>query len=237
MRAIALLAVIASLAALAGMEQPTPFSTLSPGELQVPWNLLTLVDVKPAEVSLVADEGSTVLRVQSAGASASAAHALDIAPQGLALAWRWKVDRVVQSADMTSRAGDDYAARVYVFFDVPRAELPWSTRIKIAAIELVYGKSVPTAAICYVWDNRQPVGTSQWNAYSDRVRMVVLKSGTWEAGRWVAERRDLEADYRAAFGNAGPLPRVNGVAAGNDTDQTGERVTAWFGDLRLEPLK
>jgi hypothetical protein len=30
---------------------------------------------------------------------------------------------------------------------------------------------------------------------------------------------------------------MNGIAAGNDTDQTGERVTAWFGDFRIEPLK
>jgi hypothetical protein len=116
--------------------------------------------------------------------SGSVAHSIDANPHGVALAWRWKVDRVVQAADMERRSGDDYAARVYVFFDVPRADLPWNTRIKIAAIELIYGKPVPTAAICYVWDNRHPVGASQWNAYTDRVRMVVLRSGAAEAGEW-----------------------------------------------------
>jgi hypothetical protein len=30
------------------------------------------------------------------------------------------------------------------------------------------------------------------------------------------------------------VPRVTGIAVGNDTDQTGETVTAWFGDFRLE---
>lgn len=30
-------------------------------------------------------------------------------------------------------------------------------------------------------------------------------------------------------------PAINGIAAGNDTDQTGERATAWFSDFRLEP--
>jgi len=211
-----------------------PFSALSPGELHEPWRLLTLANVKSAEVALVAEEGVTVLRVRSAVASGSAAQVVDADPQGLALTWRWKVDRVVQGADMDRRAGDDYAARVYVFFDVPHSDLPWNTRLKMAAIELIYGKPVPTAAICYVWDNRRPVGTSQWNAYTDRVRMVVLRSGDAEAGEWRTERRALEADYRAAFGGSGALPRVNGIAAGNDTDQTGERVTAWFGDFRLE---
>jgi len=175
--------------------------------------------------------------VRSVAASGSVAHPIDANPRGVALAWRWKVDRVVQGADMARRAGDDYAARVYVFFDVPRSDLPWNTRIKIAAIELVYGKTVPTAAICYVWDNRHPVGTTQWNAYTERVRMIVLRSGNREAGAWREERRDIEADFRAAFAADGDPPRVTGVAAGSDTDQTGDTVTAWFGDLRLEPLR
>jgi hypothetical protein len=49
------------------------------------------------------------------------------------------------------------------------------------------------------------------------------------------ERRDLEADFRAAFGSreGKAPPPVTGIAAGNDTDQTGESVTAWFGDFLL----
>ena len=31
------------------------------------------------------------------------------------------------------------------------------------------------------------------------------------------------------------MPPIAGITAGNDTDQTGEAVTAWFGDFRLEP--
>jgi hypothetical protein len=66
--------------------------------------------------------------------------------------------------------------------------------------------------------------------------MVVVRSGAARAGQWVAEARDVEADFRAAFGLAGtqPVPRVTGVAVGSDTDQTGEMVTAWFGDLKLD---
>jgi hypothetical protein len=95
---------------------------------------------------------------------------------------------------------------------------------------------VPTAALCYVWDNHHPVGTSQWNPYTDRVRMIVLESGSARAGGWVEERRDLERDFRTWFPESShPVPAITGVAAGNDTDQTGEAATAWFGDLHLEP--
>ena len=67
------------------------------------------------------------------------------------------------------------------------------------------------------------------------MRIVVLENGR-DAGRWKDEKRDVSADFRAAFGAqwSGPLPAVTGVALGNDTDQTGESVTAWFGDVRLE---
>jgi hypothetical protein len=150
------------------------------------------------------------------------------------LKWRWKIDRVVEKADLAVKSGDDFAARVYVFFAVPVEELPWGERTTLKIARLIHGEDVPSAGICYVWDNRHAIGTSLWNPYWHRIRTVVLESGNGRAGQWTDERRDLEADFVAAFGKRGPIPAVTGIAVGNDTDQTGEAVTAWFGDLRLE---
>jgi hypothetical protein len=61
--------------------------------------------------------------------------------------------------------------------------------------------------------------------------MVVLESGAAKAGQWVGESRDLNADFRAAFGE--DAPPVSGVAIATDTDNTGETARAWFGDLEL----
>ena len=192
--------------------------------------------IRKPEVAVVDDGGTTVLRMVSADAAGSIAHRLRADPARTpVLAWRWKVDRVLDGADLARKDGDDYAARVYVTFDVADEALTLAERIRIRLARLFYGTDLPTAALCYVWDNRHPHGTTSWNAYSSRVRMIVLRSGGGEAGQWKSERRDLEADFRAAFGAAGELPRVTGLAAGNDTDQTGERATAWFGDFRLEP--
>jgi hypothetical protein len=133
------------------------------------------------------------------------------------------------------KSGDDFAARVYVFLEIPDAAFPWGERLRLKLARILYGDELPSAAICYVWDNRHPVGTSGWNPYSRRVRTVVLESGNAQAGRWVEERRDLAADFRAAFGEAfAGASRVTGIAAGNDTDQTGESATAWFGDFHLD---
>jgi len=59
--------------------------------------------------------------------------------------------------------------------------------------------------------------------------MIVVDSGATHAGQWREVVRDVAADFRAAFGD--PLPAVSGIAVAADTDNTGERVEARFGDL------
>jgi hypothetical protein len=132
---------------------------------------------------------------------------------------------------MTQKAGDDYAARVYVLFDYPAAKLPFGTRAKLRLGEALYGQPLPTAALNYVWDNRQPQGTIRPNAYTDRARMVVLQTGKARAGEWVVETRDLLADFRAAFGE--DPPDITAIAIATDTDNTGSRATAWYGDFEF----
>jgi len=236
-RAGALLAAaLAAGATLAADGTIAAFSRAAPGAaLPSGWKPLALPRVPAPEFSLVADAGVTVLRSRAAAAAGTVAHALDAqVSRTPLLAWRWRVDRVVERADLAEKSGDDFAARVYVFFDVPAGALPFGARMQALLARTIWGEALPTAAICYVWDNRHPPGTSRWNPYTDRVRTVVLRGGS--PGAWAVESRDLEADFRAAFGAqwTGPVPRVTGIAAGNDTDQTGETVTAWFGDFRLE---
>lgn len=244
-RAVA--AAAATLAATCGpafaqahSEVPRFSSGVAGGALPGNWKERVIAKVTPSRVSLVDDAGVTVLEVASrasAGAAAVALHAQ--AKPGTTLAWRWKVDRVVASADLESRAGDDFAARLYVFFDVAVDTLPWTTRLKMQLARVLHGEELPTAGICYVWDNRHAAGTTAWSPYTDRVRIVVLESGPSRAGQWVEERRDLEADFRAAFAGSwrGAVPPVSGLAAGNDTDQTGESAVARFGDIRIEAAR
>lgn len=147
------------------------------------------------------------------------------------LCWRWRIDAPVAAADMTRKSGDDYAARVYLSFAVPPEQLGLATRAKLRLARTLYGAQVPDAAINYVWDNRQPVGTLQDNAYTERTRMLVLRSGAAEAGRWVEERRDVAADFRRAFGDIAGQP--SGLAVASDTDNTGGQAQAGFADFHL----
>jgi len=234
--AIALIAALES-AFASPSASIAPFSVAEPGAAPPPgWRVITIAHHKPPEFRLVRDEGQTVLRVQSDAAAGSLAHSLAAEAGAATLSWRWKVAHVLDKARLGTKEGDDFAARVYVSFDVPLKALAFTARAKLRLARLIYGSDLPAAAICYVWDNRSAVGTSVWNPYSDRLRMIVLESGEARAGQWVFEKRNVDADFQAAFGAqwGKPTPRITGVAVGADTDQTGESATAWFGDLRIE---
>jgi hypothetical protein len=206
-----------------------PFSSAAAGAaLPGAWRAMSLPRRRAAEVSLVEDGGATVLRVHARDAFGTAAITLD--RDAGVVSWRWKVDRVLDAARIGTKEGDDYAARVYVSFDIPLEELTLAERARLEFARLLYG-DVPAAAICYVWDNRAVRGTSLWSPWAERVRIVVLR-GAGDAGRWMEERRDVAADFREAFSR--PAARMSGIAAGSDTDQTHETVTAWFGDFRID---
>ncbi len=183
---------------------------------------------------LILDDGQVVLEAMAAHSMSGLSWPVRVKlGEYPLLRWRWKVSDVVKKADMSKKSGDDYAARIYVMFDYPLKKLPLGTRTKLQLASKLYGRAIPTAALNYVWDNRHPVGTVQANKYTDRARMIVLQSGTAKAGQWVTETRNLADDFRAAFGEE--PPDVVAIALASDTDNTGETVTAWYGDMTFLP--
>ncbi|MEI8028551.1 MAG: DUF3047 domain-containing protein [Comamonadaceae bacterium] len=213
------------------------FSSLVPGQsLPREFHVINLPKIAQNSFSLASDEGKTVLRVDSDNSAGSIDIPLTASRLGNApgsgstvLEWRWKVSRALEKADMENKSGDDHAARVYVFFDVPLKSLSFVERSKIQLARMLMGEDVPTAALCYVWDNRHRIGYTAWSPYTHRLRKVVLQSGPEHVGQWMTEARDVAADFREAFGF--DAPAVTSVAVGNDTDNTDERVTTWFGDI------
>ena len=85
--------------------------------------------------------------------------------------------------------------------------------------------------LCYVWDGKSIKGAATWSPYTDRVRIIVAESGEAHLNQWVTVRRNIVDDFRAAFGE--DPPQVSGVAVATDTDNTGESVTAFYGDIRF----
>jgi hypothetical protein len=148
------------------------------------------------------------------------------------LCWRWRIDAPLAKADLATRAGDDYAARVYVTLSIPVAEQGFALRAKLKLARAFWGGDLPDAALNYVWDNRRPIGTEAPNAYTDRTMMIVQRSGSADAQRWVWERRDVGRDAARLFGASA---RAVQLAVTADTDNTGETAHAGFADLHFVP--
>jgi hypothetical protein len=203
------------------------------GGIPAPWQVQRLDDkVPPTRYRLREWDGVHAVEAQAVNSMALLARPLqvDLAKTPV-LCWRWRIDAPLKSADMMQKSGDDYAARVYLSFDVPADTLSYATRMGLSMARALRGSQVPDAAVSYIWDNRHAVGTWQPNAYTDRARMLVLRSGGAEAGRWVDERRDVAADFQRAFGHA--PARLTGLAIASDTDNTGEEARAGFADFRF----
>lgn len=137
----------------------------------------------------------------------------------------------MKSANLETKAGDDYAARIYVAFKLPANQLSFALRAKLALARSLYGDHVPDAAINYIWDNRYPVGTRRPNAYTDRTQMIVQRTGAQQAGIWLSERVNVLDDVRQAFGTDQVSARLLAVAS--DTDNTGEQAHAGFADIHF----
>ncbi len=182
--------------------------------------------------ALVAEDGATVVRADADASASGLVRRIEVDPRAYPiLDWRWKIANLVEKSDLATKQGDDYAARIYVAFKYDPARVSVWNRVKYGIIRALYGEYPPHAGINYVWATREPAGTRAWNAYSDRVRMIVVRSGAADLGRWVSESRDVLEDYRAAFGEE--PPPIAGVAIMTDTDDTGERAVAWYGDIRF----
>jgi len=184
-----------------------PFSSGLPGTaLPPPWRIVTLPKPKhPTQYTLVADAGTVALRAESKASMASVVHPLSLDPANFAfISWRWKISNVLRKSDIHTKAGDDFPARVYVLFDYDVAKLSVLQRIRLFVARKFYGGEVPTAALCYVWDGKAPIGTTVWSPYTDRVRIIVVESGSPHRNRWRKIERNLVTDFRAAFGENPP---------------------------------
>ena len=147
------------------------------------------------------------------------------------LRWRWKAERLPADGDTRLKRGDDAAARIYVTFRLPPDRVSLPQRLLDETARVLYGETPPHASLMYVWDSRAPAGTRMVNPYTNRVRNIVVESGSARLGRWIAYERDLVADYRAAFGE--DPPRLSGVAIMTEADNTGGTAAARFGDVSL----
>ncbi|MCQ8105370.1 DUF3047 domain-containing protein [Methylomonas sp. SURF-2] len=157
-------------------------------------------------------DGMTVLTADShaAGSGLFKEQRIDL-EQTPFLNWSWRIGNRLTGLNEQSKAGDDYAARVYV---VVKGGLAfWQTK-----------------AINYVWASNTKKDSVWPNAFAgDHAMMMALRGPEALLNVWQQEKRNVRADFKTLFGE--DISGIDAVAIMTDTDNSGGNAAAAYGDI------
>jgi hypothetical protein len=127
------------------------------------------------------------------------------------LRWRWRPLVFPEGADERKKSGNDNVLSVYV---------------------VCGGWPIPRS-IKYTWSDTLPAGTVFDSPLSGRTKIIVVRSGRSMAGKWVAEERNVLADYRGLFGGREKNPSARAILILTDSDDTRTRAAGDYDDLTV----
>jgi len=128
------------------------------------------------------------------------------------LEWSWKIESIYEDIDESTKAGDDFPARLYV--TAKTGVLPWQT-----------------IAINYVWSSDLPMDSVWPNPYTEKSIMVSVQGGNALVGQWVNQRRNVARDFKQLFNI--DVKKLVGYAVMVDGDNSSQSGTAYFGNIEF----
>ena len=122
------------------------------------------------------------------------------------LSWKWKVMQLPKGGDFRKSRTDDQAAQLFLAF-------------------------TETKAIVYIWDTTAPQGLMESTSPVPfmTVKVVVVRSGPDELGKWIAETRNVYEDYKKLYGDEPPV--VKGMRFQINSQHTKTSAESWFADV------
>lgn len=182
-------------------------NTTSLGSGRVPADWQVKVNRGKPEFDVCSDAQGPCLHLKSEKASFALQRDVDVDPARLPyLTWRWKVTRLPAGGDFRHAFTDDQAAQVMVGFADRRV-------------------------LTYLWDTTAPKGAAGEASAIPLVHIfaMVCESGPARENQWLAESRNVAADYERAYGK--PAPRVKGLRLQINSQHTGTVAESYFGEV------
>ena len=127
------------------------------------------------------------------------------------LSWKWKVTKLPEGGDFRNRRTDDQAAQLFVAFSRSKS-------------------------IVYIWDTTAPKDLMA-DAFAPpfmSIKVVVLRSGQGETGKWITETRNVYEDYKRLYGDSDKVPLVSGMRIQINTQHTRTSAESYFADLTFK---
>lgn len=213
---------------LAACAAPAP----SPSPRPTDWHAVALPGKAHTQYRWATKDGRPALLARSERSASMWRRHLDV-PAGHygEVSFAWWVPELIPGADPSLVDTEDSPVRVIFGFEGDVSKLPARTRAMFELAEALTGERPPYATLMYIWVQSGPVGSVIVNPRSDRIRKIVVDSGTADLRRWVDHRRNLAEDFRRAFGEE--PGRLLSVAVMTDSDNTRSRAEAWYGPVEV----
>ncbi len=215
----------------------SPWATSSvPGRQADVWQHLKFPGKQATQFSYVLKDGRDALAANARSSVSLVRKSVRIEPSDMGqFRFSWKVPSLMEKADMALKETDDCSVRVVLAFDGDRSRFSTKNAMLSELARLLTGEELPYATLMYVWSKNKPVGTVIQNPRTDRIRKLVVESGTGKLNSWVDYERTVRADFEKAFGEApGALMSISVMT---DSDNTQSNTHAWYGPITMTPLR
>jgi len=212
---------------------PTPWVMLSAGNQHAPgWKHQLFPGKSASQFRYVQKDGRAAMAANSVSSASMLRQVMRVESAELAdVRFSWKVPALIARADMALRDADDSPVRILLMFEGDRSKFSSKNAMLSELARALTGEELPYATLMYVWCNTRAPGTVIVNPRTDRVRKLVVESGTGNLQQWIDYKRDIRKDYETAFGEA-PGALV-GIGIMTDSDNTRTSTRAWYGPVTL----
>jgi Protein of unknown function (DUF3047) len=218
---------------VAGCASTPPAPTASGHQHLAEWMEYALPGKRTTRYTPLVLDGRPVVHATSEAAASVFRRRVRLEPAELGkVRFSWRVAELIMAADLTDRDSADSPVRLILAFDGDHSRLSLRNRMSFDLAQAVSGEIPPFATLMYVWDNKAEPESVIFGGRTDRVRKIVLESGSSRLGTWRHYERDIAADFRKTFGEE-PGALVS-VGLMTDADNTRSRAEAWYGEVRLE---
>lgn len=146
-------------------------------------------------------------------------------------AFSWWASSLNPQTDITDPSRNDVTLRWTLTFDGDRAAFSRRDHMLSELALLMTGEPLPHATLMYVWDPIHPVGSILPHPHTERIRHLVVQSGTDGLQRWQHHERDLFSDFQTTFGESPGA--LLGIGAFTNSNNTGHPTQAWYGPVAL----
>jgi hypothetical protein len=200
------------------------------------WNHIAFPGKQATKFSYARKDGRDTVAVLAASSASVLRSKIRIEPKDLGnVRFSWKVPELIAGADMALRDADDSPVRVVLAFEGDRSRFSARDGMLSELMLTLTGDEMPYATLMYVWCNKREPGALIAGPRTDRIRKLVVQSGSKQLNQWLDYERDIRADFERAFGEA-PGALV-GIGIMSDSDNTRTTARAWYGPLRLSAGK